>query len=167
MSKNVERYWNQYLTSIPGGQEQPSRYVECFAFGFSPADADEIAQLVVDGTKTATGSVLWSYDHGRKPLPVVGDLWIVIAGSGAPVCIIQTTEVRIIPFDEVTADYAWEGGEGDRSLASWREIYWEYIERECQRIDVPPNTKAPLVMERFRVAYAEPLRLGEDQSAGS
>jgi len=159
MTTNVERYWNQYLISIPGGQKQPSHYVESFAFGFTPADAREIAQLVLSGTKTATGSVLWSYDADKKPLPIVGDLWIVIAGSDAPVCIIETTEVRIIPFDEVTADYAWEGGEGDRRLESWREIYWEYIERECQRIGFEPNTKAPLVMERFRVVYAEPLRL--------
>jgi len=162
MTENVERYWNQYLLSIPGGQEQPSRYVDCFAFGFTPADAREIAQLVLNGTKTATGSVLWSYGVDKKPLPIAGDLWIVIAGSDAPACIIQTTDVRIIPFEEVTADYAWDGGEEDRSLQSWREIYWEYIERECQRIGVEPNAKAPLVMERFRVVYAEPLRLGAD-----
>jgi uncharacterized protein YhfF len=160
MTQNVERYWNQYLLSIPGGQEQPSRYVECFAFGFTPADAREIAQLVLNGTKTATGSLLWSYDADKKPLPIVGDLWIVMAASDAPMCIIQTTDVRMIPFDEVTADYAWDGGEEDRSLASWRAIYWEYIERACQRIGLEPNTKAPLVMERFQVVYAEPLRLG-------
>src|SRR5262245_12919041 len=145
--------------SIPGGQEQPSRYVDCFAFGFTPADAREIAQLVLNGTKTATGSVLWSYDADKKPLPIVGALWIVMAGSDAPVCIIKTTEVRIIPCDEVPADYAWDGGEGDRCLESWREIYWEYIDRECQRIGLEPNARAPLVMERFRVVYAEPLRL--------
>ena len=163
MTTSVERYWNQYLMSIPGGQQQPSRYVECFAFGITPADAREIAQLVLDGIKTATGSVLWSYDADKKPLPIVGDLWIVIAGSDAPVCIINTTEVRIIPFDEVAADYAWDGGEEDRCLESWREIYWEYIERECQRIGLEPNTKAPLLMERFRVVYAEPLRLRGDR----
>ena len=163
MTTNVERYWNQYLISILGGQEQPSHYVECFAFGFTPADAREIAQLVLNGTKTATGSVLWSYDADKKPLPIVGDLWIVIAGGDAPVCIIKTTEVRIIPFDEVTADYASDGGEGDRSLESWREIYWEYIERECQRIGLEPNAKAPLVMERFRVVYEEPLRFARDR----
>ena len=160
MTTNVERYWNQYLRSIPSGQEQPRRYVESFSFGFTPADAREIAQLVLNGTKTATGSALWSYEADKKPLPTVGDLWIVTAGSDVPMCIIETTDVRIIPFDEVTADYAWDGGEEDRGLASWRQIYWEYLERECQRIGVEPNTKAPLVMERFRMIYGEPLRVG-------
>src|SRR5262245_38076766 len=163
MTTNVERYWNQYLDSLPREQEQPRRYVESFSFGFTPADAREIAQLVLNGTKTATGSVLWSYEADKKPLPTVGDTWIVTAGSDMPVCIIRTTEVRIIPFDEVTADYAWEGGEEDRSLTSWREIYWEYIERECQRLGLAPNTKAPLVMERFHVLYRDRLR-GERES---
>jgi len=90
MTTNVERYWRQYLSSIPDGQEQPSRYVECFAFGFTPADAREIAQLVLNGTKTATGSVLWSYQADKKPLPIVGDFWIVTVGSDVPVCIIKT-----------------------------------------------------------------------------
>ena len=131
---NVDRYWNQYLISIPAGQEQPSRYVESFAFGLTPADAREIAQLVLNGTKTATGSLLWSYDADKKPLPTVGDLWVVITGSDAPVCIIETTDVRVIPFDEMTADYVWDGGEEDRSLASWREIYSEYIERSANAL---------------------------------
>lgn len=105
------------------------------------------------GTKTATGSALWSYEANGKRLPEVGDHWVVTAGADDPVCIIETTEVRILPFDEVGADYARDGGEGDRSLASWRDIYWRYLVSEGSRIGREPSPKAPLVMERFRVVY--------------
>lgn len=159
MITNVEQYWTQYLSSIPPGEEPPKGYVESFSFGFTPADARDIARLVLNGTKTVTGSVLWSYEADRKPLPVVGDLWVVTAGSDVPVCIIETTDIRVIPFEDVTEGYAWDGGEDDRSLASWRAIYWEYIERECLRIGSAPTTKAPLVMERFRVVYRKPFRV--------
>jgi len=158
MTTKIEQYWNQYLDSIPLGENRPSRYVESFSFGFTPADAREIAPLVLSGTKTATGSVLRSYEADKKRLPVAGDRWIVIVDTDTPVCIIETTQVQIISFDEVSEDYAWEGGEGDRSLATWREIYWEYITREYQRIGLEPSAKAPLVMERFRVVYSEPVR---------
>lgn len=158
MTTKIERYWNAYLDSIPLGENRPCRYVESFSFGFTPADALEIAALVLSGTKTATGSVLQSYEADKKRLPIAGDHWIVIVDRDIPVCIIETTQVRIMPFDEVSEDYAWEGGEGDRSLATWREIYWEYITREYQRIGLEPNAKAPLVMERFRVVYSEPVR---------
>jgi uncharacterized protein YhfF len=157
MATNVERYWEQFLNSMPIGKERPTRYLESFAFGFTPADAREIAQLVLAGTKIATGSVLWASQADGKPIPKAGDFSIVTVGGDDPVCVIETTEIRTIPFDEVTADYAWDGGEGDRSLASWREMYWKYIERECQRLAMEPIAKTPLLMERFRLVYAAPL----------
>ena len=116
----IERYWNEYLDSIPLGENRPCRYVESFSFGFTAVDALEIAALVLSGTKTATGSVLRSYEADKKRLPIAGDHWIVIVDSDTPVCIIETTQVQIMPFDEVPEAYAWEGGEGDRSLATPR-----------------------------------------------
>ena len=61
----------------------------------------------------------------------------------------------MIPFDEVPEDYAHWGGEGDRTLATWRPMYWRYIESECARIGRHADPKAPLVLERFRVVYRD------------
>lgn len=153
-----DRYWEQYLTSLPPGSERPARYVESFCFGFDREDASSVAALVLDGTKTATGSVLWAYEADGKRVPQVGDCWIVTDRAGDPVCIIRTTDVATIPFDEVPESYAQQGGEGDRTTATWRPIYWRYIVSECERIGREPHRKAPLVMERFAVVYGEPLQ---------
>jgi uncharacterized protein YhfF len=158
LTSTAERYWAQYLASLVVDRRPAKAYVEAFYFGFNPDDGREIAPLVLAGTKTATGSVFWSYEANKKHLPEVGDRCIVTAGADDPVCIIETTEVRIIPFDEMTPDYAHDGGEGDRSMATWRDIYWRYIQSECRRIGREPSPKAPLVMERFRVVYREALR---------
>ena len=83
---------------------------------------------------------------------------MVTNGHDDPVCIIETVDVQTIPFDEVGETFAYEGGEGDRSLANWRRMYWKYIVHECTRIGRATSEKAPLVMERFRVVYKEPLR---------
>jgi uncharacterized protein YhfF len=157
MATNVERYWEQFLSSIPVGKERPTSYLEAFGFGFSVADARHIASLVLAGTKTATGTVLWASQADGKTVPTRGDFSIVTLGGDDPVCVIETTDVRTIPFDEVTEDYAWHGGEGDRSMAAWRSMYWNYIERECRRLALAPSPKTPLVMERFRVVYSAPL----------
>ncbi len=157
MATNVEQYWEQFMAALPNEKTKPPRYIGSFFFGTKPEGAREIVALVLAGTKTATGSVLWSYEVDGKPLPRVGDYWIVTHGGDDPVCIIQTTEVRIIPFDEVGEEYARDGGEGDRSLRSWRTMYWDYLISECARIGREPTEKAPLVMERFRVVYHEPL----------
>jgi uncharacterized protein YhfF len=155
---NVDLYWVQFIESLPATSDRPEACSASGPFGFSPADAREISQLVLAGTKTATGSLLWSYEFDGRQVPRAGDYWIVTDGVDAPVCVVQTIDVRIVPFDEVTPDYAREGGEGDHSLEFWRGIYWRYIVSECSRIHHKPSEKALLVMERFRVVHRERFR---------
>jgi uncharacterized protein YhfF len=155
---NVELYWAQFVESLPGTATLPSHCWGSDSFGFTAGDACAITELVLAGAKTATGSLLWSYEFDGKVVPRAGDYWVVTTGEDNPVCVVETTEVRIVPFDEVTADYARDGGEGGLSLESWREIYWRLIISECARIKRTPHEKVPLVMERFRVVYREQLR---------
>ncbi len=82
---------------------------------------------------------------------------MITDGGENPICIFQDTDVQVIPYDQVTIDYAIEGGEGDLTMDSWREIYWDYILAECTRIHREPSEQVPLVMERFRLVYGEPL----------
>lgn len=158
MTTEADRYWQQYLTTLTAEVDHPPHYVESFFFGFTLEDASEIAVLVLDGTKTATGSVFWSYEADDKSVPGIGDHWVIVDGASVPVCIIRTSDVATIPFDEVPEIYAREGGEEDRTLATWRPLYWSYIISECKRIGREPHPKAPLVMERFTVVYREALR---------
>ena len=158
MTTSIERYWEQYLASLPADGRRPSGHAGTAAFGVTWDDAREIAMLVRDGTKTATGGLVWSNEAAGKPVACPGDLWIVLAGPDQPLCIIETTEVRIFPYEEVPDEYARDGGEGNGTLRDWRRIYWKYIVFECKRIGREPTEKAPLAMERFRVVYSEPLR---------
>ena len=159
ISDTIKLYQEQFLASPSAETRRASRFVEAVAFGFTPDDATEIAKLVLDGIKTATGALLWSYQADGKPIPSTCDLWTVIDGNSKPVCIAQTTNVETIPFNEVRENYARWGGDGDCSLESWRQIYWKYIVIECKRIGREPAATAPLVMERFAVVYAEPLHI--------
>jgi len=155
MASPADRYWAQFRKAHP---KSPKAYVESFFFGTKPEIASEITRLVVDGTKTATGSLQWAYEADEKPEPAVGDHWVVTNGSDDPACIIETTEVHTIPFGTVGMEWALWGGEEDRTLASWRRMYWRYVVSECQRIGRDATEDAPLVMERFRCVYAEPAK---------
>jgi uncharacterized protein YhfF len=152
---NIDRYWAQFLESLPASA-RPAQYYDVFSFGTTKENAKSIAALVLDGVKTATGSLQWVYEaEGRQP-PKQDDYSIVTDGEGHPLCVILDTEVRIVPYDEVDGAFAWDGGEEDRSLESWRQIYWDYIVLECARIQREPALKTPLVCERFRVVYRDP-----------
>jgi uncharacterized protein YhfF len=122
-------------------------------WGDSPEMADELGALISSGTKTATCSALWEYEAEGEALPEVGTKTVVLDGKGEPLCIIETTEVEMRPFDGVDERFAYEEGEGDRSLTYWREAHWRFFSRTLPKIGKAPTLDMPLVCERFRVIY--------------
>ncbi|HEV7329265.1 MAG TPA: ASCH domain-containing protein [Bosea sp. (in: a-proteobacteria)] len=121
----------------------PERYRDCpsFSFGDSPELATELAALVVSGRKTATVNT-----QDAPDCPKLGELWIVLDGQKSPVCVIETLELTPRRFEEVDAQFAFEEGEGDRSLAFWREAHEAYFRR--LGVFSPDMT---LLCERFRL----------------
>lgn len=148
----IDRFWDSYLRSLPP-QHGERRYYEAFAFGDNPEMADRLAELVLVGIKTATSELLWSRQERGKPLWQVDDEHVVLDGRGDPVCVIRTTELRILPFNEVDERFARDYGEGDRSLAWWRQNLWRYYEQECRSHSRTPSEDMPLICERFEVVY--------------
>lgn len=115
--------------------------------------ADDLGGLVQRGIKTATCSLLWEYEADDEPLPRVGEMSIVTDGEGHPLCLIEITEVEVKPFDQVEAQFAYDEGEGDRSLASWRDAHRQFFARLCETLGREPSATMPLVCERFRVLF--------------
>ena len=149
----VESYWRSYLESLPADSPVRDEQYVAEGWGDSPEMADELGALIADGTKTATCSALWEYEAEDEPLPQVGLKSIVLDGKGDPLCIVETTEVEVRPYEEVDAGFAYEEGEGDRSLEYWREAHWCFFSRTLPNIGKEPTTDMPLVCERFRVVY--------------
>jgi uncharacterized protein YhfF len=150
-------FWQSYLDSLP--EDDPTRgrpIPPAWGFGDGPQLADELGRLVYEGTKTATCSSLWEMEHDREPIPQPGDLSIILDGRGDPLCIIETTEVEIRPFNAVDASFAHDEGEGDRSLAYWRAAHWRFFSRSLKAIGRAPDETMPLVCERFRVVWRAP-----------
>lgn len=121
----------------------PEQYrdLRTFAFGDSPALADELLELVIRGVKTATCS---TEDEPNTSRP--GERWVVLDGHGAPHCVIETIEVTYRRFNEVEADFAFDEGEGDRSLAYWRDAHRSYFGRLGRF-----SEDMMLMCERFRL----------------
>ena len=65
----------------------------------------------------------------------------------------EVNEVAIVPFIKVGAQFAYEEGEGDCSLESWRREHWKYFSRVLPSIGFEPNEEMKLVCVRFEVIY--------------
>ena len=124
-------------------RQVPKRYqhLRTFAFGDNPALADELLELVMKGIKTATCS---TEDEPNTSSP--GEQWIVLDSLGNPRCVIESTEVTYRKFREVDAAFAHDEGEGDRSLAYWRDAHRRYFGRLGRF-----SEDMTLMCERFRL----------------
>ena len=143
----LQQFWAEARTACP---ELPEHRPEAWAFGATPEHADGLLRLVLDGVKTGTASTLRDYEADGDPLPEVGELSIILDGSGAPRAVLETTEVTTVPFDQVTAEHAHAEGEGDRTLAAWRQIherFWTEHSADGFAADML------VVCERFRLIH--------------
>lgn len=146
-------FWRDFLAAT--GRPADTAVSDVFFFADSEAAASELAALVLAGTKVGTASLVWTYEREGEAVPKAGDLSIVTSFAGAPLCVIETTAVAIRPFDEVPADFAASEGEGDLSLAYWRDVHWAYFGRECRAMGREPDPAMPVVCETFAVLYSD------------
>jgi uncharacterized protein YhfF len=157
----IESFWalarrHARMESLPG--YLPSNMGELLAppawsFGGTPELADELLELVLDGTKTATASAKWDFDAEDEPLPAVGALSILLDGGGHPRALIRTDRVEVVPFDDVDAEHAYLEGEGDRSLAHWRDVHRRFFAESASHPHGVSDVM-PVVLERFELLYS-------------
>jgi uncharacterized protein YhfF len=116
--------------------------LDSFSFGDSPALSDELLDLVLAGKKTAT---CWAASEGLKGAEV-GKKWIAKDGQGRPRAVLETVELTQRPFEDVDESFAYDEGEGDRSLAYWRAAHTRYFTRLGQF-----SQDMDLYCERFKL----------------
>ena len=117
------------------------RELETFSFGDRPALADELAALVLDGRKRAT---CWATSDGMQT--AIGKRMVMLDGSARPRAVLETVQLFQSRFDAVDAAFAYDEGEGDRTLEAWRQAHRTYFTRRDQFAE-----DMPLWCERFIV----------------
>lgn len=147
----ITSFWKKYCAAHPNATQTPMP--EAWGFGDSAEMADELGALVVQGIKTATCGMLWDYEADDEPLPQAGELSIILDGVGHPLCVIRITEVKIRPFNQVDEKFAFDEGEGDRTLAFWRDAHHRFFARVCDALGREFSDDIPLVCERFEVIF--------------
>jgi uncharacterized protein YhfF len=145
-------FWDEFLASSPREQPTPTTY-QAWSFGRSKEAANDLGKLVRKGIKTATASLVFGYEVAQESLPQAGEYNMILDGDGNPMCIIQTTFVEILPFEEVGSEHARLEGEGDLSLNFWREVHWQFFAEECAGLGYKPDPRMPVCCERFRLCY--------------
>ncbi len=131
----------------------PAGRLRVDGFGDSPEMSEELLALIRSGQKRAGTGLLWGYEHDQEPIAETGDIEIIVDHLGRPALITRVTHAEVVPFGEVTAEYAAIEGEGDGSLEFWRAGHWNFFSRECGRIGRLPSESMPVVCCQFEVLH--------------
>jgi uncharacterized protein YhfF len=151
-STAIQAYWEKYLSTLPES-ERHQHYFEANSWGNSDELADRIASLIVSGVKTTTSSLLWSQQKHQWTIEQAGDKSIVLNSQKTPVCIVETVQIFIKPFNEVDAEFVYNYGEGDRTLNFWHQNIWEYYQQECAKLGREAEENMPMICQMFKVIY--------------
>jgi uncharacterized protein YhfF len=129
-------------------------------FGDSAELSEELIALIVAGPKRAGTSLWWACEAEAQPTPEVGSIEITVDHLNEPALVTRNTSVEVVPFNQVTVEYAAIEGEGDGSLVYWREAHWAFFSRECARIGRAPTQEMPVVCCVFELLNVVPRTRG-------
>jgi uncharacterized protein YhfF len=149
----IETFWQDFLSTLSEADQKKMPTCVVDQFADTPEAATKVGKLVRDRIKTTTSSLLWGLEHIGEPLPKAGDISLIVEGNGEPLCIIELIEVEIKPFNAVDEQFAFEYGEGDRTLAFWLSDNWDFHSRWCIEIGREPSETMPIVFQRLRLLY--------------
>lgn len=140
------------------GVEVPSGPVRVDGYGDSPELSASLLALIRDGRKRAGTSLLWAIEAENESIPQRGQVEIVLDHRNDPALITRITQVQVVPYSQVTPEYAAIEGEGDGSLEYWRKAHWAFFSRECERIGREPAESMPVVCSVFEVLSVLPTQ---------
>ena len=138
--------WHQFRKKSGTTAEE----YDSWAFGDIP---DELAKLVLEGKKKATASVYELYEYDNERLPKVGDYSVILDSKDQAVCVIKNTDVKIVPFKDVTEEHAVLEGEGDGSLEYWRKVHSDCFSTWLSEARKTFSENTKIVLERFDVVF--------------
>lgn len=146
----VKEMWDNYIEKH---NEDISENYEAWHFCNNEKSANELADLVVNGEKTATASGLCFYEFENEELPKVGSFNIILDWNENAKCITKTSKVYIVQFDQVTEAHAFKEGEGDKTLSYWREVHKKVFEEELKNYKKTFEENMMVVCEEFEIVW--------------
>lgn len=153
--KSVKKMWEDYLKSIGEDSRSTVKSYDSWYFCDNEKDAYELAELVKQGVKRGTSSLHYLCELEGEELSQAGDLSIITNYQGIAQCIIQTKKVTVLPFKDVTEEYAIIEGEGDKSLKYWQNVHIEVFSRELKDIGKKFSEDMLIEFEEFVLVYKD------------
>jgi len=148
-SKKIMDYWERFQKK----SGITDSFVDAWSFGDNPELADELLELVLNGKKTGTATLVIELEMEGENMPKVGDYSVILDSKEEPAAIIRTTSVAVKPFNDVDEAFAYSEGENDCTLESWKREHWKFWTRIGRKLGFTMKEDLPVVCENFELLY--------------
>lgn len=153
MTPDQQALLDEYFATLSSSQKEAIPQVSAEYFCADEYNANECARLINDGVKRASCSLKAGYDADSEPLPEVGRITVVLNWQQKPVCIIRLNKVEVMPFNQISVEFAALEGEGDGTYAWWRAAHIDFFTQYAQEVGVAFNEESDIVLEYFEKVF--------------
>ncbi|MBY8119330.1 ASCH domain-containing protein [Vibrio fluvialis] len=153
MTPDQQALLDEYLATLSSSQKEAIPQVSAEYFCADEYNANECARLINDDVKRASCSLKAGYDADSEPLPEVGRITVVLNWQQEPVCIIRLNKVEVMPFNQISAEFAALEGEGDGTYAWWRVAHIDFFTQYAQEVGVAFDEESDIVLEYFEKVF--------------
>ena len=141
----IQQFWDDFCIA---NHKEDIAYKDAFQFG---ASADWLADLVMEGKKTATTSGYVFYEFENEAIPQAGEYYIILNGRDESVAVIRIQSVEVMPMNEVTEDFALAEGKGDYEY--WWGAHEAFFTEGLKAYGKEFSPEMLVVCERFETVY--------------
>ncbi len=147
----TSEFWKQYLKDT-NQNENEAVYSGELVFEDEGMTGRTQLSMVLSGSKTAMFTPLETIEINLEKMPVTGEVYVVLDTNDEPRCVIELTDVRIIPLNEISWELARKDGE-DEDMQDWKEKMEEFLEEEADLCGFEALPDSKIVCEIFKLIY--------------
>ena len=148
-SQEVLDFWEKVKreTGIEG------TFTGAYGIGDAPKLKQELLNLILDGKKRASTSLVKESELEGWPEPEVDQYNIVLDGDDKPAAVIRTVSIRRCRFSEVDEEHAYWEGEDERTLESYIREHTKYYTRRGAAVGFEFTPDMEVILDRFELVY--------------
>jgi uncharacterized protein YhfF len=149
----IDEYFNLFLKDS-GRSAKDTSFAGEITFGLDEEECNWFIQRVLSGEKKANTCSLESMELDLEPIPKKGEFSVLTDYYGKPVAVLETLDVQIIGFNNISWEMAQKAGNAN-SMEEWREAEIQYLEEDGELMGYEFSSSMPIVFEEFKVVYSK------------
>ena len=146
--KRIKKYFEKYVND-----DNPVLY-DYFSFEGDKKTSDYYLSLILEEKKKVMITPLYAYTEEENDMPILNSYSVIMDWEGYPRCIIKTTKVSIIPFNNITKEIVDLEGE-NTTLEEWKASNEKYYKEDAIEYGYSFSSDMELCVEEFVIIHKD------------